>query len=347
MDHKTTLVEPSAWGDYSLYCLENSNGVRVEISDLGASIVSFKLKDRYHRERNIVLGYNRPEHYLAGQAYVGGVVGPWGNRIENGRYDHAGNTIQLCQNEESNHLHGGDCELHKRRWDVTILAAQGVTLETQVNKGEGGYPANLRICVTYRLSDANELTVHYWVESDDDCPVNLTHHAYFNLSGGKHDVQGHIVAIDADEYWDTNAEQIPTQSRSVMGTAMDFLQPKRIALGFATEEAALVSAGGYDHCFILNGEGLRPVGWAFEQSGGIVLEVMSDRPAMQFYTGNHLGDHKNSFGKPFGTHMGFCFETQSYPNQVNMPDIADQVLVTPNRPFNSTTVFKASVEGHA
>ncbi|WP_295895733.1 aldose epimerase family protein [uncultured Vibrio sp.] len=332
------------WGNYSLYTLTNENGVNLEVSNLGATIVKFWVTDNRHCKCNIVLGFETPEEYLNSGSYIGGIVGPWGNRVEGGAFEYDGETFQLECNEGNNHLHGASCELHKRRWSVAAISPQGITLQTTVKKGEAGYPANLRITVTYRLSDENELTIRYGVESDSTCPVNPTQHTYFNLSGQRKNIREHVVAIDANKYWKTDFNMIPKEKQSVANTVMDFLIPKKIDVGLSSFTDDISVANGYDHCYILNGQGLRTVGWVYEPSNGIALEILTDRPGLQFYTGNHLGGEKNSKGESFMQYAGFCLETQAFPNQVNMNDLASEVMASPESPFFSTTIFKIQVE---
>ncbi|NVN80558.1 MULTISPECIES: aldose epimerase family protein [unclassified Vibrio] len=339
----STMMKRS-WGKYSVFVLSNLNGISVEISDLGASIIKYVVKDKDNHPCNIVLGYDTPEEYLKDSVYMGAVVGPWGNRIRNAEFKLNGVGVQLDQNEGTNHLHGGACELHKKQWKVMAIAQQGISLQTEVKKGEAGYPANLTFNVTYRLSDENELAIQYWVEADEECPINPTHHAYFNLSGQKKDISEHIVSIDADSYWKTDQQSIPIDHVSVNDTVMDFLNPKKIGIGLLSDHDDIKATQGYDHCYILNGYGLRPVGWVYEPSSGIALEVISDRPAVQFYTGNNLDEHVRSDGRPFRKYGGFCFETQAYPNQINMDGINHDVICSPDRPFRSTTIFKVEVE---
>ncbi|GAL15032.1 aldose 1-epimerase [Vibrio astriarenae] len=340
MFNNNNTILDTTWGDYRLYTLTNELGTRIEISDLGAAIVNFFVKDGYSQERNIVLGYQDSANYINSETYISGIVGPWGNRIEGGTFSLNNETVQLELNEEDNHLHGAGCNLHKRRWDVIATAAQGITFQTTVSKGDGGYPANITLMVTYRLSNDNELTINVWAEPDEKCPLNVTHHFYFNLFGRKNDVTSHVVAIDADQFWRTDQNLIPKERATTYQTPMDFLQPKPIGIGLKSQNHDILQASGYDHCFILNGQGLRSVGWVFEPKIGLSLEILTDKPAMQFYTGNHLNEERDSFGK----YSGVCFEPQHFPNQVNMDGLFEDVMYDEDRPYSSTTIYKIQVE---
>ncbi|MEZ9529665.1 aldose epimerase family protein [Vibrio sp. 10N.286.51.F4] len=337
-------VERKHWGEYNIFVLANENGVKVEVSDLGATIINFWVTDKSNTKRNIVLGYDTADEYLSGGAYIGAVVGPWGNRIRNGEFELNGKQVQLDQNEGNSHLHGGSCALHKRRWNVTASQKQGISLQTEVINGEGGYPANLTLCVNYHLNNDNELKIDYRVDSTGDCPVNPTQHAYFNLSGRLNDIRNHIVTIDANEYWQVDSASIPINRRSVSGTVMDFLSPKKVDIGLESQDSEIKTAMGYDHCYITKGDGLRNVARVFEPETGIELEVLSDRPAIQFYTGNHLTDEVMSNGKPFVQYAGLCLETQVFPDQVNMPDESASALMSADKPFQSTTIYKVHVD---
>lgn len=337
---ESTSIETREWGDYQLFTLTNVHGTKVEISDLGAAIVNFYVLDNYRQQRNIVLGYQDSASYINSATYMSGVVGPWGNRIANGTFSLLGDTIKLPCNNGKHHLHGGPYDLHKRKWSVLAVAAQGITLHTQIKKDESGYPANIKVIVTYRLSHDNELTVQIWAAPDTLCPLNFTHHTYFNLFGRKGDVTSHVVAIDADHFWRTDADHIPVEKAETAQTAMDFLQPKTIGKGLMSQNKDIVQASGYDHCFILNGEGLRSVGWVFEPKVGLSLEILTDKPAMQFYTGNHLEEDIDYFKQ----YSGVCFEPQHFPNQVNMGKQAEEVLFDDEHPYSSTTIYKIQVE---
>ena len=332
----------SQWGEYRVFTLRNRHGLQVDISDLGASVVNFFVHDRFHRKTNITLGYHHPEGYLAGQAFIGGVVGPWANRIEGGTYKENGHPVQLEQNEGENHLHGASVALHLKRWQVVMQAEQGISLKTKVAKGTAGFTANMDICVTYRLTENNELSIQYQVELDAVSPLNLTHHAYFNLNGGVEDVLNHILTIDADEYWQIDRGAIPLSRQSVASSAMDFRQPIRIGLAKSLGGEQVDAVGGFDHCWCLNGEGLRPVAWLYDNSTGIALEVSTDQSGLQFYSGNSL-DEPNGREGYYRRHSGLCLETQAYPNQVNMAD-AEQVLYGPDRPYSHTTIYQVMVE---
>lgn len=332
----------SQWGDFRLFTIRNRHGVEVDISDLGASVINFFVHDRFHRKTNITLGYHRPEDYIAGQAFIGGVVGPWANRIESGQYKVDNQTVQLAQNEGSNHLHGASVALHLKRWQVVMQAEQGITLKTRVVKGEAGYPANIDISVTYRLTENNELSIHYNVEPDAVVPLNMTHHAYFNLNGGVENILSHILTIDADEYWKIDQNSIPVLRQCVANSAMDFRQPKRIGAAKALGDEQVEKVNGFDHCWCLNGDGLRPVAWLYDNSTGIALEVSTDQPGLQFYSGNALDEPKGREGH-YRQYAGLCLETQAYPNQVNMAD-AKSVLYGPNKTYTHTAIYQVMVE---
>ncbi|MGL6258972.1 aldose epimerase family protein [Vibrio sp. WXL210] len=331
-----------AWGDYRLFTLRNSNDIQVDISDLGATIVNFYVHDRMHRKINITLGYDSPQGYLDGQAYIGGIVGPWANRIDNGCYTHDNNEVRLEKNEANNHLHGGSAGLHKKCWDLVLHAEQGLTLRTRVKRGQAGYPANIDIYVTYRLTDNNELSIQYFANADSVTAINLTNHAYFNLSGRNHDISNHLLTIDADSYWDVNKSSIPTQCLPVAQTRMDFRQPIRI--GEAKSQGATKRGKNkdFDHCWNLNGQGLRSVAWLYENNTGIGLEVSTDQKGLQFYAGAGLDEAEGRDGH-YGPYSGLCLEAQAIPNQVNM-DNADEVIYGPDKQYSQITIYRVEVK---
>lgn len=331
-------VQP--WGDYKIYSLENKSNTRVDISDLGATIVNFFVDDKNGCSTNIVLGYDSPDEYLKGDVYLGAVVGPWANRIAEGRFELNGEEISVDQNEGSNHLHGGSCEIHKRKWHVEEASADRIVLNTRIEAMSGGFPANLEIFVTYRLTEANELCIDYSAFVDRSTPVNLTQHSYFNLNGGVDGVGHHLVAIEADTFWDIDETSIPTQRVSVEGCEMDFKVPKYLYPDLMDGGQYIKKTQGFDHCWCVNGEELRKAASVYDERTGIGMTVSTDQSGIQFYSGNFLQDVIGRKGKLYQAYSGLCLETQHYPNQVNMDEYKEYCIYSPVKPYRHRTVFK-------
>ncbi|WP_120512437.1 aldose epimerase family protein [Photobacterium salinisoli] len=327
-----------AWGDYHLYTLTNDHGTQVDISDLGASLVNFVVRDKDNQPVNIVLGYESPEAYLQGKAYIGGVVGPWANRIASGQFELDGKAIQLEQNEGSNHLHGAGAGLHNRRWQLQQISANRISLSTSVNAGEAGYPASISILVCYSLTENNTLVIDYQADPDGKTPVNLTHHAYFNLNGGADGIADHDVQIDADMYLEIDQQSIPQRKCFVEDTPMDFRTLTRLSSRLAANDAEVKAVNGFDHCWCLNGSGMRQVAEVQCAETGLGIVMSTDQSGLQFYTGNALAE-QHGRGKAYRRYDGFCLEAQCFPNQVNMIN-AEECLYWPGKGYRQTTAYQ-------
>ncbi|MEI8593337.1 aldose epimerase family protein [Photobacterium sp. Hal280] len=328
----------TAWGDYHLYTLTNCHHTRVDISDLGATLVHFVVTGKEQVPVNLVLGYEAPEDYLQGKAYLGGVIGPWANRIANGRFEMEGRVVQLEQNEGENHLHGAHAGLHSKQWQLEHLSRNRILLSTSVKAGEAGYPANINIQVSYRLTDDNTLIIDYEAEADQMTPINLTHHAYFNLNGGVRGIADHQVRIDAEMYFEIDPQSIPQRKCFVGDTPMDFRTLTHLASRLAANDAQVEAVGGFDHCWCLNGFGLRQVAEVQCVETGLGLRMLTDQPGLQFYTGNALVEPQGR-NQGYHQHDGFCLEAQCYPNQVNMLN-AVACYYWPGKAYRQTTAYQ-------
>tara|TARA_R110001583_G_scaffold71589_1_gene201504 strand:+ start:220 stop:1257 length:1038 start_codon:yes stop_codon:yes gene_type:complete len=332
-----------AWGDTYLYSLKNTQGTQVDISPLGATIVNFFVNDKNNKQQNIVLGFNQPQDYLDTKAYIGSVVGPWANRIAKGKFPLNAKTIELELNEGSNHLHGASIHLDKKCWIVESVVQQSITLRTQTKEGEAGYPATINFSVKYTLSEDNELSVEYHATTDKDVPINVTQHTYFNLSGCHEKISDHSVSIDADYYLKIDDQSIPISKESVVHSAMDLRTSKLIKTGLNADEQQIKLVKGFDHCWCLNKSEFAFAAQVACESTGLQLQVFTDQNAIQFYTGNALPGEIGREGKQYDAYYGLCLETQHYPDQVNMQEIAQECIYSPNRPYSHKTIFKIDI----
>ena len=322
------------WNGYNLFKLENDKGVVVTICDLGATIVDFLVPDKLGKKVNIVLGYDTSEKYLNGNSFIGGVVGLWGNRIANGEYKLNGIKKYLERNKNHHHLHGASCNLHKIKWNVIEHSKNSVWLMTTVMKGTAGYPANVEVLVKYELTSKSELCIKYQAYSDKECPINLTQHSYFNLNRDNSSTLNHELLVNADSYWATDESQIPTMIMPVEGSEFDFREQKEI--GSTIKSKLLKLTNGYDHCFLLNKTITGFSGRIHNKESGISLEFYTDQTGVQIYTGNNLNLDTDGFDK----HCGICFETQIFPNQVNMPERPiSESFVSPSNPYFRETII--------
>ena len=333
------------------FVLSNKNGMEISVINYGGIITSLKAKDRNGKYQDIVLGFNSLPPYEDENPYFGAIIGRYGNRIANGNFKLDGQSYKLDINNPPNHLHGGLKGFHKAVWNPKeILNDRNVSLElTYLSKHmEEGYPGNLDVKVTYTLNNKDELSVFYEAETDKKTIINLTQHSYFNLSGNfSNDILDHEIRINADSFLPVDETLIPTgEIRSVLGSPFDFRKSKLIGQDIDTNNKQIEFGKGYDHCWVINNQsnGLRSVASAYHYESGRVLDVYSDLPGLQFYSGNFLdGTLKSKKVGYYELRSGFCLETQHYPdspNQENFPS----VILKPGDVYKSNTVFKFSVK---
>jgi len=330
-----------------IYTLRNAAGLEARIMAYGGIIVSLKTPDRNGVLADVNLGFDTLGGYLGGHPYFGALIGRYGNRIAKARFVIDGVEYTLAPNNNGNSLHGGLKGFDKVVWSAEpVQSANGVGLKlTYLSRDmEEGFPGNLAVTVVYTLTAGNELEIRYEATTDKKTPVNLTNHAYWNLKGqGQGDILGHVLEIEADAITavDSAANLIPTgEIAPVAGTPFDFTAPHAIGERIAQVE------GGYDHNFVLRSGGGAPALAARveEPSTGRVLEVWTDQPGIQLYTGNFLdGTVVGKGGQAYGKHAAFCLETQHFPDSPNHPSFPTTIL-EPGQTYRTTTVLKFSTK---
>jgi aldose 1-epimerase len=327
-----------------IYTLTNRpSGIEARVMTYGATLVSLRLPDRKGEFADVLLGFDNLEGYLGTHPYFGVIVGRYANRIAKGRFTLDGVAYTLARNNNGNSLHGGLKGFDKVVWRAEpIQPADGVGVKlTYLSKDmEEGYPGNLSVTVVYLLTNTDELKVSYEAETDKKTPVNLTNHAYWNLKGeGNGDVLGHALQLGADKFTavDSAANLIPTgEISSVAGTPFDFTSPHLIGERIAQVE------GGYDHNFVLRGGGgtLALAARVEEPGSGRAMEIYTDQPAIQLYTGNFLdGTVVGKGGKAYQKHYALCLETQHFPDSPNHPNFPSTIL-EPGQKYHTTTVHR-------
>ena len=335
--------------DVSQYTLKNRKGMEVSVISYGGIITSWKAKGRDGKYEDVVLGFDNLRDYENKSPYFGALIGRYGNRIKEGKFSLDGVEYNLAKNNGENHLHGGVEGFDKVIWEVEEevdeSSASLILRYNSVDKEEG-YPGNLDIKVTYTLTNEDEFKVRYEAETDKKTIVNLTQHSYFNLSSGlSTDVLAHEITIDADYFLPVDKTLIPTgELRDVGQTPFDFREYKAVGDDINLQDTQLTYGNGYDHCWILNNqdEGVRFVASAFDPLSGRLLEVFSDQPGIQFYSGNFLdGTLKSREGRNYGFRSGFCLETQHYPNSPNQQSFPS-VILNPGEKYDTETIFKFS-----
>ncbi|HDR9097953.1 TPA: galactose mutarotase [Burkholderia vietnamiensis] len=329
------------------YTLRNAHGVRVVVSDLGATVVSWLAPDRTGRFADIVLAHDTPAEYLDAGAYLGATIGRWANRIAAGRFTLDGIDYPLDRNENGNLLHGGASGFHRARWDV-IDDRGGLTLRLESPEGDAGFPGNVRVQVRYTLDDDGTLTIDYTGVTDAPTPLNLTNHSYFNLSGrAGGDVRGHLLQIDADAFVEVDDALIPTGTADVTGSAFDFRQSAPIGARLDWPHAQLARGRGFDHCYVLRepGGGVRTVASIYDPESGRELAVSTDQRGLQLYTGNYLQGLRVSGGVVCAPHAALCVEAGYFPDQVNMDALREETILRPGQVYRQTTRYRVGVRG--
>jgi len=335
--------------EVTLCVLENRSGSELVLTNYGAIIISLMVPDKNGKMTDVVTGYRSLEDYFTSEkSYLGAVCGRYGNRIAKGKFTLDGVVYdKLVVNNGPNHLHGGTIGFNAVVWDMNQKDSQTVELTYISADGEEGYPGTLKTTITYFLTDDNEVVITYRAETDKPTVLNLTNHAYFNLSGaGDPSIYDHQVTINADYYLPTDDVTIPYgPPEKVENTPMDFLTPHTIGERIGDNFEQLIFGNGYDHTFIINKQPdeLGFAGRCISPKTGIVMDIFTTEPGLQVYTGNWLtGNYPGKHGHYYPQRSAICFETQHYPDSPNKPDYPTTVL-RPGEVFNSQTVYKFSI----
>ena len=341
---KTLLAGKTATG-IETYTLENDNGMRADIITYGARIQRLFVPDKDGKLIDVVAGFDDPEQFRDDYGtYFNAIIGRVGNRIEKGRFCLNGKEYTLYKNDGNNHLHGGKSGFDDKLWTAQASEDGSLTLTYLSADGEEGYPANLRVQVTYSLSNDNALTIAYEAESDGDTLCSLTNHAYFNLDGDFETALDHEIFINSDSLTDVDDELIPHgEILPVQGTAFDFSTPKKLGRDINSDERLLkIARGGYDFNYILREHTAdEAVASAYSAKSGIAMSVYTDRPCMQFYTGNFLSGFTGKKRYPYQS--AFCMETQGYPNACNVPSFPNMTLKAGEK-YRTSTKYKFDVK---
>ena len=336
----------------TLYTLTNASGVEVDTMNYGGIIVAIRVPDRKGQFADIVLGHEKLEGYIPNPPYIGAIVGRYANRIANGTFALDGKTYTLPKNDGPNTLHGGtDKTFNKVVWDGESLKGNaGVTYTYLSKDGDDGFPGNMKLRVTYTLTNENELVIDYEATTDKTTVINLSQHSYFNLAGqGTSDILNHELMLNADRFTPVDKNLIPTgELRPVKGTPLDFTTSTKVGARIDDAYDQMVLGHGYDHNWVINrkskDDGLVLAARMYEPTSGRVLEVSTTQPGVQFYTGNFLdGTVTGKQGLVYKRRYGFCLETQHFPDSPNHSDFPSTIL-KPGDTFKSKTVFKFSTK---
>ncbi|GAC1698710.1 MAG: galactose mutarotase [Gemmatimonadaceae bacterium] len=330
-----------------IYTLTTASGMELGVISYGGIIVSIRVPDRHGALGNVTLGYTSLEGYLRDSFFTGALIGRYANRIAHGLFTIDGQDVAVATNDGEHHLHGGALGFHRRVWGVAPAADAdngALVLTLTSPAGDAGFPGRLDVRVTYTLTDRHELVVDYHAITDRPTPVNLTHHAYFNLAGeAARDILGHELTLAASAYTPVDDGLIPTgEIRPVRGTPFDFTQPRRIGERIADSDAQVLRCGGYDHNFVLDAATSPDDPWAarlHDPTSGRVLEIRTTEPGLQIYSGNHLDGGDARQGDPrFRPHGGIALEPQHFPNSPNEPSFPSTIL-RPGSVYTSRTMY--------
>ncbi|MFN7627126.1 MAG: aldose epimerase family protein [Pirellula sp.] len=347
--NNTMTIEKKPFGkttdgkEVTLYTLTNASGNTVQMIDYGAIVVSINVPDKTGKRVNVTAGFDSIDGYLQRHPYFGSTVGRFCNRIAKGKFSLDGKTYSLAINNGPNHLHGGEVGFDKKMWQVSEMKADGsVGLKfTLVSPdGDEGYPGTLTTIAEYIWDNQNRLTLNLQATTDKPTVVNLTNHAYFNLSGpGSGTIHNHELTLSCDQYLPVDENMIPTgQLATVTGTPLDFVAPHKIG----ERIAELKATNGYDHCFVVRGKAgeLRPTAKVVDPASGRTMEIQTTQPGVQLYTGNFLAGTAGNAN--YKVHEAFCLETQHYPDAPNQPSFPTTVL-KPGETFREVTTFTFGV----
>ena len=357
---ESTMVEKKSFGKLSngeevyFYTLTNKNGLKAEITNYGATVVSLFVPDKNGKLEDVVLGYDDVSGYEKGESYFGGIVGRYGNRIGKGKFSLDGTDYQLSINNGENHLHGGKLGFNKRVWQVVgaenKMGGSFIALKYVSVDGEEGYPGTVELTVNYQLSQENELWINYTATTDKNTILNPTHHSYFNLSGDpSKTILEHELMIDADKYTPVDKGLITTgELADVANTPFDFRKPKAIGKDIDADNLQIKFGLGYDHNWVLNKHPEQVFKFAsvYEAVSGRLMEILTDQPGVQFYSGNFLdGKSKGKHGVMYQYRTGFCMEAQKYPDSPNKPEWPSATLKASKKtPYRQTTIYKFSTK---
>jgi len=324
----------------------SAGDLKFSLTDFGATWTSLIVPSRDGVKNDVLLGYSGLNGYLSNEPYIGVTVGRFANRIGGAAFSLNRKKYVLPANDGKNSLHSGPRGFDKLLWKSEAYEekkAVYVRFELESPDGDCGFPGNLKVAVTYGLTESNEIICDYYAKSDMPTPVNLTNHAYFNLAGeGKGNILSHKALLYSSAYVQVDRNAIPTGKLiPVKGTAFDFRKRRKIC----SQTSFLKPFKGYDHCFTVDGEKgrMRPCAEVSETGSGRCMKVSTTQPGVQFYTGNYLKRVEGKQGSVYTKHSGFCLETQHYPdtpNKLHFPSC----VAGPKKDYHEEAVFEFTVD---
>jgi aldose 1-epimerase len=338
------------WGDLQdgtpveLHTLSHESGSRVSVTNLGAALVSWFAPDRDGHLADILLGHDTPTAYADGTSYMGAIVGRWANRIAGARFSIDGVEYRVDANQPPNLLHGGFTGFGHKLWRAR-QEGDALVLTLESPAGDAGFPGALTVQVTYTFSAAGELTIEYEATTDAPTPLNLTNHAYFNLSGVASNVGDHEIQLSADQFFAVDETMIPTGLKEVAGTPFDFRTPAVLGPRLLSDDEQVARVGGVDHCYLLHTPApvtelpqTRQVACVYHAPSGRELTVATTERGLQVYTGNELEGEVGKQGVTYSKHGAICLEAGGFPDQINMDD-GETVVLRPSERYQQITRY--------
>lgn len=332
-----------------LYILQNSKGMKAAVTNYGGRLVSLLVPDKNGNLTDVVVGFKTVKEYVnSTEPYFGATIGRYGNRIANGKFSLDGKQYNLFTNNGPNTLHGGKNGYQSVVWNAKQLNDSTLELTYLSKEGEEGFPGNLDVKVTGRLTSDNELRFDYEAKTDKKTVVNLTNHAFFNLNGeGCGTINNHVLQINGDQYTPVDSTLIPTgKIEQVAGTPFDFTKPATIGAKVDVSNEQLKNGNGYDHNYVLKGTGMKHAATVVGDQSGIVMDVYTEEPGLQFYGGNFM-QSKNTFkdGAKDDFRTAFCLETQHFPDSPNQPNFPTTIL-EPGQTYKTSSAYRFSVKNN-
>lgn len=330
-----------------LYVLTNKNGMEVCLTNFGARIVSVMVPGKDGELRDVVLGFDSIQDYIKYPTDFGASIGRYANRIQDGKITIDGETIQLPRNNYGHCLHGGMKGWQYKVYDARRVDSSAVVMTLHSPDGDENFPGNVTAKVTFRLEDDNSIRIGYEAETDRKTIINMTNHSYFNLSGdASRSILDDVLYLNADAFTPVDSTFMTTgEIRPVAGTPMDFTMPKTIAADMAMRDEQVKNGNGYDHNWVLNtkGDTNQVAARLTSPMSGITLEVYTDEPGIQVYSGNFLdGSMKGKGEITYRQRAAICLETQHYPDSPNKPGWPS-VELAPGEKYTSHCIYKFSV----
>jgi aldose 1-epimerase len=330
-----------------LYTLTNQHGMKVAIATYGATVINLIVPDRNGKLDDVALGFDTIQPYFTQSPFFGSTIGRYANRIAKGRFELDGQTYQIPINNPPNALHGGPVGFDKLVWKARVISSSPASIELTLRSPDGdqGFPGNLDVSVTFTVPDRNELQMSYQATTDKPTIVNLTNHTYFNLAGaGNGNILAEILQINADQYTPSDDTQIPTgEIKSVADTIVDFRTPTAIGARLAVKDPSSNPIRYNENYVLSQGSkpGLNLAAELNDPESGRVLDVLTDQPGLEFYTGSFLNGMQGKGGKLYEPYYGVCLETQHYPDSPNHSNFPSTVL-RPGQTYKTETIYRFS-----